>query len=117
TSMDKDRFNDFTEGMVTLPLIYLLERCSPREMARIKSVFGKQPPNLKDLEKLAEMMETYNVPQDVMKKANEFLDEAERSIDNNYYADISSKFDLLSLIKEQAENVQSSDRGWRFCGR
>jgi len=115
TSLGKDRFNDIKGGLVTLPLIYLIERCSPDEMSYIGSVFGKKTADVKELVNLTKLMEEYNVPGDVAKRADELLKEAENSIGKEAYAEISPRFDVLYWVKEQVKYVQISDSGRRVC--
>lgn len=100
--LDKDRFNDIKEGTVTLPLIYLMERCTEDERRQVGRVFAKKNASSADLDGIQKIMERYNVPKDVIKTAAMFLKDAEEALARESYAEVASRFDILSGIKEQA---------------
>ena len=73
----KGRFNDFREGVVTLPLIYLLERCSKGEKSFVVKKLKLSNAGSADLKKITEMMKRYGVISDCCALAQAMLDTAE----------------------------------------
>ncbi|MCX5678856.1 MAG: polyprenyl synthetase family protein [Candidatus Omnitrophica bacterium] len=73
----KGRFNDFREGVITLPLIYLLKRCSRSERSFIIKKLKGSKACPADFKKIKELMKRYGVISDCCALAQEMLDEAE----------------------------------------
>ncbi|MDD4013865.1 MAG: polyprenyl synthetase family protein [Candidatus Omnitrophica bacterium] len=104
-SLGKDRFSDIREGTVTLPLIYLVERCSGGERAFITSVLGNAAADRDDLEKITELMDLYDIRSEVARGAEEFLVQAGRSMDNADGLGILDSCGILPKIRNRMEDI------------
>lgn len=62
--------SDLREGKVTLPLIYLLDRCTPAERAQIATVVEERAFRTVSLPDLLDLLERYQTPQRVKEQAS-----------------------------------------------
>jgi len=98
----KQRFNDIREGVVTLPLIILLEKCTQEEKRSIVSLMGRDILEKDDTGPLLDLFLRYNIVPDV-------LDEAEQRLD----ASPAQVSEMTKYIKEYAENARKEYRDRR----
>jgi octaprenyl-diphosphate synthase len=73
----KGRFNDFREGVITLPLIYLLKKCSKTEKGFIVKKLKDSKARSADFKKIKDLMKHYGVISDCCALAQAMLDGAE----------------------------------------
>ncbi len=109
----KEGFNDIKEGIVTLPLIILLERCSPDEKKYIGSVLLRKAPPGRATRKISELMDIYAVAQDVLAEAGKFTQRAGSWFEEGIYGGIRSRFDIVSLINDRIMHAQKEYRSSR----
>jgi len=72
--------NDLREGKVTLPLIYLLQRCTQEEAQKVKSVLEKGGFNSRRFAEILELIDRYNTLRAAREKAQEFAQKAKDSL-------------------------------------
>jgi len=68
--------NDLREGKVTLPLIYLLQRCSPEEAQKVRSVLEEGGFNSLRFSEILELIDRYDTLRAAREKAQEFAQKA-----------------------------------------
>jgi|GEM_PF-2445156 len=95
---DKQALRDLKECVVTLPLIYLLKRCSAKEGKAIKKIFKKARISSSDAKRILFFMKHYNVIEDSLEKAKGFFYRAVGASRNNLNCSIEEPFDVLSWI-------------------
>src|SRR5262249_41764290 len=72
--------SDLREGKLTLPLIYLLPKCRPEELARISRVLEEGSFDSVRFCEMQELIERYGTEQAVRNKAQQFADLARNSL-------------------------------------
>jgi octaprenyl-diphosphate synthase len=72
--------NDLREGKVTLPLIYLLQTCSPQDAQKVERIFQDGGFEHVEFAEVLEMVERYGALNAARIKAREFADEAKRCL-------------------------------------
>ncbi len=87
--------NDLREGKVTLPLIYLLLKCSPEEAQKIPRIFQDGGFENVSFSEILELVERYGVLDTAHDKAREFAEEAKRCL--GIFPDSIYKDALMSL--------------------
>ncbi len=73
--------NDLREGKVTLPLIYLLQECTPEESRKVVQVFDDAGFQNVAFEEIVELVERYGALQAAREKAKSFAEEAKRCLE------------------------------------
>jgi octaprenyl-diphosphate synthase len=73
--------NDLREGKVTLPLIYLLQRCSHEEAQKVRSVLEEGGFNLLRFSEILELIDRYDTLRAAREKAQEFAQKAKRCLE------------------------------------
>ena len=68
--------NDLHEGKVTLPVIHTLQRCTPAERGLIATVLTEKAFHTVSQRRIVELVERYEAPAAVKKRAREFTDRA-----------------------------------------
>ncbi len=102
---NKKRFNDIREGLATLPLIYLMERCSRSEKNMITSIFGRNNIDGKSLRIIIQLMREYDVAQSILDNVNDYMQKTERVFSEITQCGICDVFDILSWIKKWRNNA------------
>jgi octaprenyl-diphosphate synthase len=73
--------NDLREGKVTLPLIYLLQRCGREEAQKVRSVLEDGGFNSAGFSEILDLIDRYNTLQAAREKAQEFAQKAKRCLE------------------------------------
>jgi octaprenyl-diphosphate synthase len=73
--------SDLREGKVTLPLIYLLQRCLPEEAEKISCVLDEGGFHSVSFSEVLEMIERYGTLQAARDKAREIAEQARSSLE------------------------------------
>jgi len=73
--------NDLREGKVTLPLIYLLQRCSVEEARKVKSALEEGGFSAQRFSEILDLIDRYDALHAAREKAREFADEAKRCLE------------------------------------
>jgi octaprenyl-diphosphate synthase len=73
--------NDLREGKVTLPLIYLLQRCAHEEAQKVKSVLEEGGFNSSRFSEILELIDRYDTLRPAREKAQEFAQKAKRCLE------------------------------------
>ena len=76
--LGKPTGNDLREGKVTLPLIYLLQRCDPAEVQKVKSVLEEGGFNADRFNEILDLIDRYHTLEAARAKAQEFSQAAKR---------------------------------------
>lgn len=101
--MTKEKFTDIKEGVVTLPLINLLKRCSKRERAWITKRIGRAfSPD--EVDKMERLIEHYGAIDDCIESGKSMLADAEQYFS---VAWIKERFNYMQN-KLYAEGIRSS---------
>ena len=82
--------NDLREGKVTLPLIYLLQRCTPEEAQKVSSVLAEGGFNSLRFSEILDLIDRYDTLRAAREKAQEFAHKAKgclESFSDNPYKD------------------------------
>ena len=87
--------NDLREGKVTLPLIYLLQRCGHEEAQKVRSVFEEGGFNSLRFSEILDLIDRYNTLRAAREKAQEFAQKAKRCLET--FPDTPYKDALRSL--------------------
>jgi octaprenyl-diphosphate synthase len=74
--------NDLREGMVTLPLVYLLQKCTPEETRKIARVLREGSFDAAQFQEIRELMDRYQALQAVRERAQDLADKARRCLDH-----------------------------------
>jgi octaprenyl-diphosphate synthase len=74
--------NDLREGKVTLPLIYLLDRCTHEEHAKISKVMEEGSFKSVSWEELLEILERYETPRRVKQEALQYAQNALKCLES-----------------------------------
>ncbi|MCK9554367.1 polyprenyl synthetase family protein [bacterium] len=114
----KDTFKDIKEGLVTLPLIYLLEKCSAGEKKDIVSVLNSGDPEYRSIKKLVSLMERYEVPCMVFRDIKIFLENLKVMLPETVAKNFRNDFDILSWIGDKISHAPKKYRNnrRRICG-
>ncbi len=94
----KEKFKDFREGVVTLPLIYLLERCSEREKAYIVTFFTDRRPADTDMPEIISLMKHYDVPEAIFGEIKGVTADAAKLFPPETEADVKKHFDIVNWL-------------------
>ncbi len=73
--------SDLREGKITLPLIYLLDRCTAREQEQLATVMRERAFQSVAWEDLLDLIWRYETPQRVKERARVYSQKALRSLD------------------------------------
>ena len=73
--------NDLREGKVTLPLIYLLQRCTHEEAQKIKTVLEEGGFSSLRFGEILDLIDRYNTLRAAKEKAQQFAEEAKRCLE------------------------------------
>ena len=73
--------SDLREGKLTLPLIYLLPKCRPEELAKVSRVLEEGGFHSVQFYEIQELIERYGTEQAARNKAHQFADLARDSLD------------------------------------
>jgi octaprenyl-diphosphate synthase len=73
--------NDLREGKVTLPLIYLLQRCGEEEAQKVRSVLEKGGFNSLRFSEILDLIDRYNTLRAAREKAQELAEKAKRCLE------------------------------------
>jgi octaprenyl-diphosphate synthase len=87
--------NDLREGKVTLPLIYLLQRCAQEEARKVMSVLEEGGFNSLRFSEILDLIDRYDTLQAAREKAQEFAQKAKRCLET--FPDTPYKDALRSL--------------------
>jgi octaprenyl-diphosphate synthase len=68
--------NDVREGKMTLPLIYLLQRCSPEESRKVSRVLEEESFSAEQFAEILELIDHYGALQAAREKAQDFSEKA-----------------------------------------
>jgi geranylgeranyl pyrophosphate synthase len=113
----KERLKDLKEGLVTMPLIYLLKRCSSAERRAIKLTLNNINIIDKDIKNIISLMRHYDVPAAVSEDVEKFLRKAAKIMPEEISQRLKGDFDILSCIRERIRDAQKeycrSGRGIR----
>jgi octaprenyl-diphosphate synthase len=80
--LGKPTGNDLREGKVTLPLIYLLQRCEPEEAQKVKSVLEEGGFNPVGFGEVLQLIDHYDTLRTARAKARELAEQAKRCLEN-----------------------------------
>ncbi|MDD4955466.1 MAG: polyprenyl synthetase family protein [Candidatus Omnitrophica bacterium] len=105
---DKQAFKDLEESVVTLPLIYLLKRCSVKEKAGIKKIFQKDKMSREDAKRILFFMKKHNAIEDSLKKAKDFFYKAAGASKGNLNCSMEEPFDVLSWIGAKIDEAKKA---------
>jgi len=72
--------NDLREGKVTLPLIYLLQRCTHEEAQKVRFVLEEGGFNSLRFSEILELIDRYNTLRAAREKAQQFAQKAKRAL-------------------------------------
>jgi octaprenyl-diphosphate synthase len=87
--------NDLREGKVTLPLIYLLQRCAHEEAQKVRAVLDEGGFNSLRFSEILDLIDRYNTLRAAREKAQEFAQKAKRCLET--FPDTPYKDALRSL--------------------
>jgi octaprenyl-diphosphate synthase len=113
-SEGKVKYNDIGGSIVTLPLITLIERCSPEEMRIIVSVLTKK---VNVSQKVTELMETYDIALSVLDEIDIQLEKMKKLFFGMSEDAICRGSEMLLWLKEQADNARKEYCNSRRRGR
>jgi octaprenyl-diphosphate synthase len=88
--LGKPTGNDLREGRVTMPLIYLLQRCTQEEAQIVKPVLAEGGFNPLRFSEILDLIDRYDTLRTAREKAQEFAQKAKRSLEtfpDNPYKD------------------------------
>jgi octaprenyl-diphosphate synthase len=88
--LGKPTGNDLREGRVTMPLIYLLQRCTQEEAQKVKPVLAEGGFNSLRFSEILDLIDRYDTLRAAREKAQEFAQKARRSLEifpDNPYKD------------------------------
>ena len=88
---------DLKQGMVTLPLLHLLQSCPPAEKERIQSKIHAHTITDRDLAEIIELMEKHGSLTYAMTRAHDFVDAA--TLDLSQFPDNSAKRSLAIVAQ------------------
>jgi geranylgeranyl pyrophosphate synthase len=72
--------NDLREGKITLPLIYLLQKCRPQEAEKVSCVLEEGGFHTIQFAEILELIERYGTLRAARQRAQEFADRAKISL-------------------------------------
>ncbi|MBF0233604.1 MAG: polyprenyl synthetase family protein [Desulfamplus sp.] len=103
TGKGKEIYGDIKEGVVTLPLISLIEKCSYKERRVILSHLKKKT---EAIQKILELMDVYGIAAGVLGEVDKHLEETKELFDGEVYKETNCYFDILLWIKEKIDNAR-----------
>ncbi len=114
---EKGGMRDVSNGIVTLPLIMLLERCSPREKSFIKKVVAADACRRGDAARINRMMLEKGAVSAALVQALRLTARAE-TLFREIFPDKEGACGVLAEIEEKIKNAQKkhSDSWRRVCG-
>lgn len=71
---------DFKEGKITLPLLHLISRCTPKDKKRIEEMFGQDQLTEKELEFIQELFGEYHSIEYALNQAGCFSEKAKQNL-------------------------------------
>ena len=74
--------NDVREGKMTLPLIYLLQRCTPQEASMVSGVLEEGGFSTAQFEEILDLIDHYGTLQAARDKAQHFAEKARKFLDS-----------------------------------
>lgn len=113
----KDRFKDLKEGLVTLPLIYLLQKCSDKEKERIVTSLNNEALEKNHIKDIVSLMERYDVPELVFGDIGLFIEKAKAFLPKGISQASKNNFDILSWIEDKINHAKKEycNSGRRVC--
>jgi len=109
----KEKFTDFKQGIVTLPLIYLLEKGSPAERKAISRSLNDGEAGGNEVQQIEFLMNFYGIPALVSKDIALLIENAELLLPGTFLRDRKGRFCILDWMKGRIEygRKEYSDSG------
>ncbi len=108
------RVNDFRQGVITLPLIYLLERCGRDERNRItKTLAAGAPADARDARRVVRLLEKHEVLPDCFRDVRSFLDRAAGTLPQKTRSEVNESFDAVAWIRRKVNRAEEKYRRHR----
>ena len=116
---DKGRqlYKDLSRGIVTLPLIYLFEKCPALEKQAVASILNNKNLDDSGISLIISLMRNYKIPADVAEDIKGLAEKACTLLPKDMLDDFDSNFNIFTWIGEQIADAEkeycNSRRGFR----